>query len=483
MSPPRDPVGPDGVSRYAATDHDLATYRHATQKLSTMQVPRLLDSGNPASRLFFAYFDGTGNDASDPGKAKTNVALLHDATAAALVAHPGIGTFYLRGPGTQKGKVAATHDLARGHSYDDRLDTMYFEFCRQATRWLRENPRAEISLANVGFSRGAEQAAGFARLVAERGIRDPDQMVVKYDKEGLIKSLAWKDARVLKPGTEIAQAELVLDPVGTGTPWQRDRRPPPQVITGFQITAEDETRDQFKGSRIMDPGFTHQGRFFNATTAGSHSGIGGGYFEDGLPRRNFNLAVDYLNALVDRPFIAKRHLRPDLDVIQRSIEGLVIYDEDLFQANVKAGKPDGQRRAHVEVIGGDMKARHAAARDAEPMDRALDARFERHPVRIGPVPETPDAFRDRVPAQQRRDLQPDAPRGGVFDRWLDRITQAEMQGDRALARAAFAEYAASPAGQSLAAQVAGFDARQREQAEQLLAAQMVQAPRPHAMRM
>lgn len=472
---------PDKVTRYAATVRDLDTYAVAGQQLTTMHVPRLLSAED--QRLYFAYFDGTGNDRHKPGEIKTNVAHLYEATEAASRDNGAIGTFYLRGPGTQANRVSALTDGIKGHSYDDRLDTMYVAFCKQASRWMDQNPNVRISLAAVGFSRGAEQSAGFARLVAERGIRDPDQMQVKRNSEGLVTSLGWQSARVLRPGQEIAQAQLLFDPVGTGTPLQRDRRPPPQVITALQITAEDETRDQFRGSQIWDFGVTHGGRGLNVLVAGNHSGVGGGYVEDGLARRSYNLAADYINALAEPPFLTKRHLRPDLDVVQRSVEHQAVYDEDLFQANVKAGKPDGQRRAHVEVIGGDMKARHAAARDAEPMDRALDARFERHPVRIGPVPETPDAFRDRVPAQQRRDLQPDAPRGGVFDRWLDRITQAEMQGDRALARAAFAEYAASPAGQSLAAQVAGFDARQREQAEQLLAAQMVQAPRPHAMRM
>lgn len=474
---------PDGVTRYAATPHDIDTYEMASRQLAAMRIPKLASPERPDQRLFFAYFDGTGNDAARKGEVKTNVALLYDQTEAALRDNNALGTFYLAGPGTQSNGAAALADGIKGHSYDERLDTMYVAFCKQAKRWLIEYPNAQISLAAIGFSRGAEQAAGFARLIAERGIRDPDQLQVKLDDAGLVTKLGWQSARMLVPGREIAQAQLLFDPVGTGTPWNRDRRPPPQVLTAFQITAEDDTRDQFKGSQIWDFGFTHRGRGFNALVGGSHSGVGGGYVEDGLARRSYNLAADYLNALTDPPFITKRHLRPDLDVVQRSVEHQAVYDEDLFQANVKAGKPDGQRRAHVEVIGGDMKARHAAARDAEPMDRALDARFERHPVRIGPVPETPEAFRDRAPAQQRRDLQPDAPARGFFDRIIDGVTQSEMQGDRTLARAALAEYAASPAGQAFACQVARFDDAQREQAEQLLAAQAVQAPRSHAMRM
>lgn len=476
------PVGPDGVTRYAATTHDLATYDDASRLVSQLQVPRLTKADDPNSRLFFAYFDGTGNDATDRKRTKTNIAHLHAATASAAGDRDDIGTFYLKGPGTQENAVAALRDGIKGNSYDARLDTMYVEFCRQACRWLKENPDAQISLAGVGFSRGAEQAAGFARLVAERGIRDPDHMPARRNQDGLVTRLDWAHAPVMKSGRDIAQVELLFDPVGTGVPLERDRRPPPQVISALQITAEDDTRDQFQGSRIWYLGFTHGGRGLNVPVGGTHSGVGGGYVEDGLARRSFNLAADYLNALTDPPFIPKRHLRPDLDVVQRSVEHQRIYDEDVFNANMRAGRPDGQRRGHFEVIGGNMRDRSAAARDAEPIDAALDARFERHPVRIGPVPETPAQFRDLPPARERTDLQPAPPRQGTMDWLLDKVVQSEQSNDRALARAAFSEYAASPYGQALAVQVARFDALQREPIATLAGAE-TPAQRPHAMRL
>lgn len=473
---------PDGVTRYAATLHDLETYELAHRQLAHMAAPRLVSSDHPDRRLFFAYFDGTNNDATRPGEIKTNVALLHDATREEERGNRTIASGYVAGPGTQTGRLIAGVDLIRGHSYDDRLETMYLAFCKQAAEWLGENPRAEISLANVGFSRGAEQAAGFARLVAERGIRDPSQMRVVMGDDGLVAQLDWHTARTLTAGSRVAQAELLFDPVGTGIPHQRDRRPPGQVLSALQITAEDDTRDQFQGSRIWDLGFTQGGRGLNVLVGGTHSGVGGGYVEDGLARRSFNLAADYLNALTDRPFIAKRHLRPDLDVVQRSVEHQRIYDEDVFNANVRAGRADGQRRGHFDVIGGNMQDRSAAARDAQPIDAALDARFERHPVRIGPVPETPTQFRDLPAARERTDLQPDPPRQGTIDWLLDKVVQSEQWNDRTLARAAFSDYAASPYGQALAAQVERFDALQRETMHALAAAE-TPAQRSHAMRL
>ena len=235
---------PDRVSRYAADPHDLETYARAESALSDMRVPVLHDGRSPASRLFVAYFDGTGNDATRSDKGLTNVAQLHAATVEAASKDSTLGTAYVRGPGTQANAVVSVVDKARGFSYDPRLETMYYEFCRQATEWLQEGPDRRISLANVGFSRGAEQAAGFARLVAERGIQDVTRGTVVRNADGLIVEHHYPPTPLVGRH-QIAQAELLFDPVGTGTPHERDRRPPPQVLTGLQVTAEDERRDAF----------------------------------------------------------------------------------------------------------------------------------------------------------------------------------------------------------------------------------------------
>jgi hypothetical protein len=443
---------PDGVSRYAADAHDLASYAAAGDQLEHMRTPLLHDSRDRNSKIFYAYFDGTGNDAANPRLGDTNVEHLHLATVAAARRARSIGTFYLSGPGTQDGPIAATRDAVRGSSYDARLETMYHEFCKQAGQWLRENPDARISLANIGFSRGAEQAAGFARMVAERGIHDVSQAIVERDENGLIVRARYPAPPLQAPG-QIPQAELLFDPVGTGVPRQRDRRPPPQVLTALQITAEDERRDLFRGSRILDPGFSHGGRFLNVTVGGCHSDIGGSYREDGLARRNYNLGVDFLNSLSDQPFLPKRHLRPDLDVVHRSLEHSRAYDDDHYRANERRGLPEARRRGQDEVIGGRPGDRRPEARDAEPIDRALDARYPRRPVQIGPVPETPMEFRYNPPAQERSDLQPTAPPRDPLRRTIGLIAEAEVRGDRSQADAALDAYLDSPRGRAFAAQV------------------------------
>lgn len=473
---------PDGVSRYAADDQQLQRFDDAARDVGAMEVPVLQD-GRPGTKMFLAFFDGTGNDASNPALGKTNVALLHQAAKDATRERDDIGTAYVRGPGTQQTMLKKGSDGGLGYSYDERIETMYVEFCRQAKAWMIENPGVQVSLASTGFSRGAEQAAGFARLVAERGIVDVDSARLRTNAEGLVVDADYRGARQLMAGDRIAQAVALFDPVGTGAPRNHDRRLPPEVLSGLQLTALHERRDLFDGTRILDPGLTHGGRFLNVHLSGCHSDIGGSYTEDGLARRSHNLVADYLNGLVDPPIFGKRHLRPDLDVIHRSVEHQDIYDDDVYRRNERRGLPEEQLRSHREVIGGNPRDRSAAARDAEPINAELDARFQRRPVEIAPIPETPAEFRDRLPAHQRNDLQPEAPERSWLHRLLSPIAHADGVGDRDARRAALASYMDSPQGQAFAAQVEtrAQSMREAELAERTQVQAEQHAPRARMM--
>lgn len=478
--------GPDGVSRYAADAHDLQTYRDAEQQLRALRVPVLVAQEDARARLYVAAFDGTGNDRTEPGLGpKTNVALLHEQLIVDPQAHPQIRSGYVPGPGTQNGWASRILDAATGRSYDARLEEMYLQFCRQAHEWLKADPDARISLANVGFSRGAEQAAGFARLVHERGIRDPSGVELQRGRDGLIREIRYGGA-LLRPPGEVAQAEMLFDPVGTGTPHRRDRRPPPSVLSGFQLIAEDERRDLFPSSRIIDPGLSADGRFLGVVLGGAHSNTGGGYRDDGLSRRALNLAVDYLNALSDRPFLQKTWLRPDLDVVTRSLEHAPIYDDDHYRANERRKLPEAQRRPAFECIDGRLRSCTAQGRDAEPMDPALDARFRRRAVEPGPVPPMPAEFRHFPPAGERDDLQPQAPPRSPLQQAFGAWAAADAAGDRDAARATLASYLDSPQGRDFIAQVEAGAARMREAEhlarEEAMARQAEQqAPRVRAM--
>ncbi|CAD7728703.1 hypothetical protein LMG31884_42580 [Xanthomonas hydrangeae] len=378
---------PDGVTTYPADAKDLASYNNATQALSAQEVPILVDSAQPHSRLFIAAFDGTGNNLyKDAPEHRTNVAesYLQIDAARRKEGLENIGAGYVEGVGTQGG-LGGTRDLMQGYTYEARLEEMYVKFAEQSAKWIREYPGAKISLAPIGFSRGAEQAAGFARLVHERGIQDPEGMVIKREANGLIEHIEFTKPPLVAPG-QVAQAVGLFDPVGTGVPRDHDRRLPPSVISGFQITAEDERRNLFQSTAIMDAGRTEDGRFLNVTVGGAHSDIGGSYSQNGLAIRSGNVMVDYLNGLSAQPFLDKRAVpsAPEMNVVHRSEEHQFIYSTSLYDKS-------GARGVQTEL------APPALCRidclDAQPVDKALAEKFTFKPVAIGPVPAEPHALK------------------------------------------------------------------------------------------
>ena len=244
--------------------------------------------------------------------------------------------------------------------------------------WLKETPDAQIRVAGIGFSRGAEQAAGFARLLHERGIQDPEGMRTTRDERGNV-VIEFTKPPLVPPGS-IAQAVGLFDPVGTGEPRDHDRRLPPSVVSGFQITALHERRNLFQSTQHLDPGMTADGRFLNVGVAGAHSDIGGSYVLDGLAVRSGNLMIDYLNGLSEPPFLRKQALPPpERDVIHRSEEHQRFYRTSVFE--------ELGRRGFVDTLAPHAVCRIVAdCRNAEAVDPAIDGQFPRRPTPIGPVP-------------------------------------------------------------------------------------------------
>lgn len=281
----------DGVAVTVASAEHLATYTEAQGKVDEFATPRLFKADDPHSRVFYALFDGTSNDAIKDPEHITNVGLLGKQLEVMADANPSIGFYYKEGPGTQGG-VRGLVDAATGGTYEERIDAMYKKFALQSELWLAAEPHASISVVSVGFSRGAEQAAGFARMVDERGI----EKIVKSGGVRAISNeqLAIQPLRLREPGT-VPQALGLYDPVCTGTPARHDRRPPPSVLTGLQIYADHEYRRDFPSTVVIPKGTSENGRFLGVNTAGAHSDIGGGYLLNGLSNRNFNLMACYLN--------------------------------------------------------------------------------------------------------------------------------------------------------------------------------------------
>ncbi|QWP75140.1 DUF2235 domain-containing protein [Lysobacter sp. K5869] len=422
---------PDGVKTYPADQHDLDSYVQASAALSQLQSPKLLDSQDPHTRLYVACFDGTGNSihGTDP-KNHTNVAEVAKQLQSGL--HDNIAVGYVEGPGTQSNKLERGWDMVTGASFDPRLEKMYAQFIEQAKEWKREDPDAKIRVAGIGFSRGAEQEAAFARLVDERGIQDPAGAVYVKDKAGnIVAPPTYRNAPLQDPAVEkVPQAVGLFDPVGTGEPRKHDRRLPPSVMSAFQITAEDERRDQFKSTSILREGASENDRFLNVTVGGAHSNVGGSYELNGLSIRSGNLMVDYLNSLSDKPYLDKRPEPndPKLNVVHRS-------DQPFYYTSF--GFRDGERDRVETVASKEQVRRHTVAdpNHKEPIDERMSAGFERRPVPIGPVPPGREAS-IAVGGQTAG--------GGDIDRTFARLVDAARNRDEGAFRAATREHAQDP---------------------------------------
>ncbi|MES2321604.1 MAG: DUF2235 domain-containing protein [Pseudomonadota bacterium] len=314
----------DGVDVKVATPEQLAGYTAAQDKVDRFDVPRIYNSLDPKARVFVALFDGTGNDVINDPQHATNVGILKSQVERMAQENPNIQGVYLEGPGTQRG-LKGVVDGAIGYTYQDRIDQMYSRFNERATEWLAEDPQTKISVVSVGFSRGAEQAAGFSRVIEERGVQGSQRVqmpTVASEQAGAIAPQA-----ALKAPGEMPQALALYDPVGTGAPHQNDRRPPPSVVSGFQITAADEQRALFPSTAIIAQGKSEDGRFLGVTTAGAHSDIGGSYQLNGLSSRNYNLMAGYLNKVLGEDAVKKLEVpaAPEKSVIHDSTQHAFYY--------------------------------------------------------------------------------------------------------------------------------------------------------------
>jgi Uncharacterized alpha/beta hydrolase domain (DUF2235) len=319
----------DGVSSYPITSDDRELYEQAQQALRRLSVPKLYHASHPHERLFIAHFDGTGNDANNDPEHRTNVGAFNTQLKALSKINPYVYAGYIEGPGTQEYLIPRVVDGIRGYTYDARLEGMYKQLVDQSKEWLREDPQAQIRVIGTGFSRGADQAAGFTRMVHERGIQDRSGRKVHRNLVG--PDIITYTKPPLVPSGHVPQAVALFDPVGTGKPHSRDRRLAPSVVSGLQIVARDERRNAFPSSQVIPQGLSIDGRFLGVTVPGAHSDIGGSYHLDGLGVLNGNLMIDFINAHSDTPLLEKRPeprdpalsatLEPREPIIEAAIHG------------------------------------------------------------------------------------------------------------------------------------------------------------------
>jgi hypothetical protein len=321
----------DNVRTVSVTAAERKDYANAAREVGGLPVPRMFNSSDPHSRFFIANFDGTGNDLWNDPEHATNVGKLHLQLVEASEHDSRIRASYIEGPGTQEGVIARTLDGATGGSYDERIEWMYLEFIRRAKHWIDADPDADIRLLATGFSRGAEQAAAFLRLVHERGIQNPDGREVIHHAFGP-DTYEWRLPPLRAPGKTL-MSEALYDPVGTGVPNNYDRQPTSAMASGVQITAKDERRNPFPSTQIIPPGRSADGRFVGITVPGAHSDIGGSYHQSGLSVLTFNIVADYINALAGETLVHRLLVPTDMEMfkVHRSEDHSLIYSTSEFR--------------------------------------------------------------------------------------------------------------------------------------------------------
>ena len=429
------PAGPrDEGTRTFLGDARIPIYAEIQRQADDLVAPVFLHAGNPHERLFVAGLDGTGNDFIHDPQHATNVGLIYDQLIRAQDSR--ISARYMAGTGTQAQWLTRVTDGVRGYTVDERAERMYKMFIEQARTWIQADPHVQISIASVGFSRGGEEVALFARMVAERGIQDPAGVIYTYDAQGQIKHVEYTKPALVGPG-KIAQAVALFDPVGTGQPMHENRRLPSSVISGIQLNAMDEHRRLFKLDYIIDPGITADGRFAGFDLPGAHSDVGGGYLLNGLSNRAGNIGIAYLNALSDRRYLQSlpEFDDPQRNVVHRSEDGMFLYGADY---KVDRATPDGYNEVLVDER---LATRLGDARNAEPRDEALNARFEHQTIahaRQNPVVE-PYALVTGPPSE--------------LDRLIARLYQAALHTDPKAMDAAAADYLRTQPGQAWQQQV------------------------------
>jgi len=363
-----------GQSR-PVTQEELALYSKAQSLQAQHQVPLLQRTDNLHEYLYFASFDGTGQDVNNPQQLPTNIGIL-SRQAELLSRDPRnrIGQHYVAGIGTQANWLPRLYDGYRPFTWDEKIEEGYRALANQAKEWKEQDPEAQIRVAHVGYSRGAVLASGLARLVDRYGIADPEGLRFGRDDYGNI-TVASQRRSLVAPG-QTAQAMGLFDPVATNMPHDYDARPAPSVISAYSQLAVHEQRVSFPHQSILDAELTADARFLRVPVPGGHSNVGGGNREPGLEAVAFNGMVDYLNGLRDKPLFAYRALPDDsalYTVYQaRGITAVPGLDTDT-ERDVR------QDLANCKIVD--------PCHDGEPMDKSLADRFEYRQLQpLAPVP-------------------------------------------------------------------------------------------------
>ena len=279
-----------------ASPAEIARYTVVNDFVNNYQVHQQVDVSANMQRLYVATFDGTGNDLSSIEK-YSNPAIID------LILRnsndENIEVRYSKGVGTS-GQVDKIYGGITGYGAEQIAEKSYQDFVDQLNEWIKSDPNTQISVALIGFSRGAATERHFANLIHDRGVPDQATAITttEFDLDTLedVTTITYTQ-NLIEPGQVKIAGMLLFDTVSTGLGSSLDLSIPSSVNSVLQLRAENEYRNLFDFDSILGEIQQHDPRLIELSLPGSHSDIGGGYGEGGVDVLSLAIAHNYLKKL------------------------------------------------------------------------------------------------------------------------------------------------------------------------------------------
>ena len=260
----------------------IAQLQAKVDETRALQLPQLHNAQDPHSRLYVMALDGTKNDVVNDPLHATNVGLIAASLEKESKLRNDVLAKYEPGVGNQK-LIAGVVDSVAGLTVSKQATDAYTEFVEAANQWYRQDPDVKISMAGIGFSRGAAALMIASNMVHEKGIPDLSSRVTKEITNPITRKVETETtySRYIVPPGQVPQALILNDQVATGMAKGMDRRIAPSVVSVVQLHAENEHRAPFPFYSAEDP-TKPDPRLYTLKIIGAHSDIGGGYLLNGI---------------------------------------------------------------------------------------------------------------------------------------------------------------------------------------------------------
>lgn len=276
-----------GFDTQSSTDRSTWTdnNRYASSVQNGTQSIREIRSQSLKPALY--AFDGTGQDmnASQTDN-NTNIGKLYDM-------YSGDNKFYQSGVGTNE--VYGTNWLhaATGLGADERIGDMYDDLVHTYNgvdgdgKPLPAGSDEDIDI--IGFSRGAASARDFANEINRLGIPDlSSARQVKVGSGQTARYVTVYDNYLVDPQTADTDIRFIgiYDTVGSfgqagdSEEGHKNLTIPPNAQTIRHAISEDENRDGFPLTSVIDLGNPRDLRIKEQVFEGVHTDVGGGYQDD-----------------------------------------------------------------------------------------------------------------------------------------------------------------------------------------------------------